>query len=183
MSEPIATTLKEMLMRTLTNYSRLICIAALAAGAAGQAQALSDEAFMKQAAQSGAAEIEASKMAAAKAQNADVKAFAQKMVADHTKVDGELKQLAASKKVELPAEPSAKQKADLKLVSSASGSDFDARYAQSFGVKAHEETIKLFEEAARDSKDSEVKAWAQKTLPNLKHHLEMAKALPAASKK
>ena len=112
-----------------------------------------------------------------------MKAFAEKMIADHTKVSDELKQLAASKKVDLPAEPSVKQKAELKLVSAADGDAFDARYAKAFGVKAHEETIKLFEEAAKDSKDADVKGWAAKTLPALKHHLEMAKALPGAAKK
>lgn len=60
---------------------------------------------------------------------------------------------------------------------------FDERYARNFGVKAHEDTIKLFEEASRDAKDPEVRAWAGKTLPGLKHHLEMAKALPAAAAK
>jgi hypothetical protein len=59
---------------------------------------------------------------------------------------------------------------------------FDERYARNFGVKAHESTIKLFQEAAQNAKDADVKAWAQKTLPSLQHHLEMAQALPPAKK-
>ena len=52
-----------------------------------------------------------------------------------------------------------------------------------YPAEAHEDTVKLFEEASREAKDPEVKAWATKTLPGLKHHLEMAKALNVASTK
>jgi putative membrane protein len=147
------------------------------------AHARSDAAFMKEAAHAGAAEIEASKLAVAKARNADVKAFANSMIADHTKVADELKALAATKNVTLPDAPSVKQKAEIKLIDAGDNDKFDERYAKAFGVKAHEETIQLFEEASREAKDPEVKAWAQKTLPGLKHHLEMAKALTVAPKK
>jgi putative membrane protein len=152
-------------------------LAALLALVALPAMARSDAAFMKQAAENGHAEVEASKLAQQKAKRPDVKAFADTMVTDHTKVDGELKQLAASKKVELPTGPSAKQKSELKAVDTGDNAKFDERYTKAFGVKAHEDTIKLFQEAAKSATDADVKAFAQKTLPSLQHHLEMAKAL------
>ena len=148
----------------------------------GQAHARSDKSFMKAAAHAGAAEIEASKLAQTKAKSADVKSFADSMVTDHTKVADELKALAASKNVKLPDGPSVTQKAELKLIDAGDNDKFDERYAKNFGVKAHEDTIKLFEEASREAKDPEVKAWAAKTLPGLKHHLEMAQALPVLKK-
>lgn len=147
------------------------------------AHARSDTAFMKEAAHAGAAEIEASKLATTKAKNADVKAFADSMIADHTKVADELKALAASKNVTLPDGPSIKQKAEIKMIDAGDNDKFDERYAKTFGIKAHEDTIKLFEQASREAKDPEVKAWAQRTLPGLKHHLEMAKALGVVAKK
>ncbi|WOB10123.1 DUF4142 domain-containing protein [Piscinibacter gummiphilus] len=158
-------------------------MAALGLMAATAASARSDADFMKQAAQNGAAEIEASKLALQKAQRSDVKAFAEKMVADHTKTSDELKQLAAAKKVSLPDGPSMKQKGELKMISAGDDAKFDERYAKNFGVKAHEETIKLFEEAAKSATDAEVKAFAQKTLPGLNHHLEMARALESGARK
>jgi putative membrane protein len=82
--------------------------------------------------------------------------------------------------VELPTGPSAKQKAELKLIDAGDKAKFDQRYAESFGLKAHQETIELFEEAAKNASDADVKAFAQKTLPSLKHHLEMARALERA---
>lgn len=45
---------------------------------------------------------------------------------------------------------------------------------ESMGLQAHRDTIELFEKGARDARDPEVKAFAQKTLPKLKQHLEMA---------
>lgn len=158
-------------------------VAALGLMAATAASARSDADFMKQAAQNGAAEIEASKLALQKAQRSEVKAFAEKMVADHTKTSDELKQLAASKKVTLPDGPSMKQKAEIKMISAGDDAKFDERYAKNFGVKAHEETVKLFEEAAKGATDAEVKAWAQKTLPALNHHLEMARSLDGGARK
>lgn len=160
-----------------------VCAGVVALGllASGAASARSDADFMKQAAQNGAAEIEASKLALQKAQRPEVKAFAEKMVADHTKTSDELKQLAASKKVSLPDGPSMKQKAELKMISAGDDAKFDERYAKTFGVKAHEDTIKLFKDAANSATDAEVKAFAQKTLPALNHHLEMARSLDSGT--
>lgn len=170
-------------MFQITRMAVCAGVAALGLMAATAASARSDADFMKQAAQNGAAEIEASKLALQKAQRSEVKAFAEKMVADHTKTSDELKQLAASKKVNLPDGPSMKQKAELKMISAGDDAKFDERYSKAFGVKAHEETIKLFQEAANGATDAEVKAFAQKTLPALNHHLEMARSLDSAARK
>lgn len=169
-------------MRPLQRFMSLTLVLAVTAFAS-HAHARSDASFMKEAAHAGAAEIEASKLAVSKAKSADVKSFADTMIADHTKVADELKALAATKNVKLPDGPSVKQKAEIKLIDAGDNDKFDERYAKNFGVKAHEDTIKLFEEAAKNAKDPEVKAWAEKTLPGLRHHLEMAQALSVAPKK
>jgi putative membrane protein len=150
-------------------------------GGASAKVAKADRDFMKQAAQNGHAEIEASKLAQAKATQPDVKSYAQKMVAEHTRTHQELTALAQSKGVDLPDGPSLMQRAKLKMLSAADGEKFDARYAENFGVKAHEDTIKLFREGAEKSQDSEVKAFARKTLPHLQEHLTLAKAVHASA--
>ncbi len=139
-----------------------------------------DAAFLKQAAENGHAEVESSKLAETKASDAKVKAFAKQMIEDHTKAGQELSTLAASKGVKVSDGPSLAQKAKIKLLGASEGAKFDAKYADQFGVKAHEDTVKLFEKAANESKDGEVKAWASKTLPALKQHLEHAKELKAS---
>jgi putative membrane protein len=165
------------LLATLPALIGGLCLAgsALAADLANK-----DREFLQQAAQNGHAEVEASKMAATRARSSEVKSFAERMVADHTKVSQELSQLATSKQLKVPAEPSIAQKTKLKLLQAADGDKFDQRYSENFGVKAHQDTIKLFSEAAREAKDADVKAFAQKTLTSLQQHLQMAQSLPGA---
>ncbi|MDA8457137.1 DUF4142 domain-containing protein [Acidovorax sp. GBBC 3334] len=133
--------------------------------------------FLKDAAHNGHAEVKSSQLALQKVQNPKLRAFAQQMVDDHTKVNQELEALAASKNVRVPDGPSMVQEAKLKLLNAADGADFDKRYAETMGLQAHKDTIALFEKGARNARDPEVKAFAEKTLPSLKHHLEMAQQL------
>lgn len=140
-----------------------------------------DSAFMKQAAQNGNTEVEASKLALTKSSNPQVKTFAQQMIDDHTKTGDELKSLASSKGVELSDKPSMMQSAKIKALDAMSGANFDKRYASIVGVSAHEDTVKLFQKESTKAKDADVKAFADKTLPGLQHHLEMAQALKTST--
>jgi putative membrane protein len=110
-----------------------------------------------------------------------VKTFAQQMVDDHTKAGSELSSLASAKGVTLPKDPSLTQKAKLKVLSAMDGTRFDKQYAQTIGVAAHEDAVKLFQKASKEAKDPDVKDFATKTLPTLQHHLQMAKDLKTAA--
>ena len=138
-----------------------------------------DTSFLKDAAEGGNAEVEASKVALDKSGSADVKTFAQMMVDDHGKAGTELKGLADQKGVKVSDTPSMTKKAEIKLLSERKGSSFDQHYADSIGVKAHQDTIKLFQKEVDKGSDADVKAWASKTLPTLQKHLEAAQALKA----
>ena len=139
--------------------------------------ARTDTRFLKEAAQAGLAEIEAAKLAIGKSSNAQVKAFAQHIVDDHTKANSELAALAQTKGVTLPTEASLADKAKLKVLAMRDGKSFDEHYAKSFGVSSHEDTIKLFQKHVSEGRDAEVKAFATKTLPTLTSHLESARNL------
>lgn len=165
------------------NTFQKLVVGAVAFGFAGLAAAelaRGDATFLKDAARAGLTEIEGSKLAVSKATSPQVKAFADQMVTDHTKVAEQVKALAAAKNVELPTEPSVMQKAQLKLVDAAKGASFDERYASRIGVAAHEDTVKLFRKASTEAKDPEVKSLAAQTLPALEHHLKMAQDLKAS---
>ena len=101
------------------------------------------------------------------------------MVGDHTTVGDELTKLAAAKNVTLPDGPSVMQKAKIEVLSKLDGATFDKQYAGMIGVSAHEDAVKLFQKAANESDDPDVKQFASKNLPGLQHHLEMAKHLKA----
>jgi putative membrane protein len=135
-----------------------------------------DENFLENAAQSGHAEIEGSRLALTKARSAEVKDFAQQMIQDHSAVNRELMALAQQKGYMPPTEPSVMQQAELKTLNVTDDS-FDRLYASRIGVAAHESAVKLFREASFEAVDPDVRAFATKTLPALEQHLEMARSL------
>jgi putative membrane protein len=153
--------------------------AASGAATGGAKLAHQDSAFLKDAAEAGNAEVQGSQLALQQATSADVKTFAQTMVDDHTKAGDELKALAAQKGVKVSDKPSMVKAAELKLLSKRKDTSFDKHYADSIGVKAHQDTVKLFQKEVDKGSDADVKAWASKTLPTLQHHLQMAQELKA----
>ncbi|HEX7636762.1 MAG TPA: DUF4142 domain-containing protein [Burkholderiaceae bacterium] len=173
-------------MKNRTTALIATAVLSLAAGGAW-AQAASapvklthqDSSFLKDAAEAGNAEVEGSRLAESRTQNADVKSFAQMMVDDHTKAGDELKNLAQEKGVKVSDKPSLTKQAEIKLLSKAKDASFDKHYVNTIGVKAHEDTIKLFQKEIAKGKDADIKAWASKTLPTLQHHLEAANTLKA----
>lgn len=126
-------------------------------------------------------EVELGKLASTKAADKEVKDFGSKMVADHTKANDELKALAAKKSVTLPTEPTAKQKSDKEELSKLAGAEFDKKYVEMM-VEDHEKDVAEFQKQADGATDADVKAFAAKTLPTLKSHLEMIKAIHAKMK-
>jgi putative membrane protein len=63
-------------------------------------------------------------------------------------------------------------------LSKLSGADFDREYMKHM-VEDHVKDVALFEKEAKNGKDADLKAWAEKTLPTLKEHLQMARDVNA----
>jgi putative membrane protein len=124
----------------------------------------------------GMAEVELGKLASEKASNATVKAFGQRMVADHGKAGDELKMVVASKQITLPTSIDAKHKATYDRLSGLSGAAFDRAYVTDM-VADHKKDVAAFSEESTSGKDSDIKAWAAKTLPTLREHLRMIEEL------
>lgn len=135
----------------------------------------SPESFLEDAAQGGMAEVELGKLASTKAQNPELKKFGQMMVADHGKANTELKALAAKKNITLPKDMGSHQ-STLDKLKGMSGADFDRTYVDQM-VEDHEADVAAFEKQAANSTDPDVKAFAAKTLPVLKKHLEAIRAI------
>ena len=133
-----------------------------------------DKEFMMKAAIGGMAEVMMGQMASAKATDAGVKAFGNRMVTDHSKANDELKALAAQKGMSLPTDVDAEHKDKSDKMSQKSGKDFDKAYMDDM-VKDHEKDVAEFQKASQSAADADLKAWAAKTLPTLQDHLKMAK--------
>lgn len=124
-------------------------------------------------------EIETSKIAQTKSKNADVKAFAQMLVRDHTATTGELKTWAGTSGVTLPTAPDDATKLLIDNIRNADATGFDDKYLDTV-IDAHEAAIAKFETYARDGQDTALKTWASATLTKLRAHLDQANTIRAA---
>jgi putative membrane protein len=140
--------------------------------------AAADQAFVKEAAMGGMAEVDLGQLATSKAADADVKQFGQRMVDDHGKANEELKSWASSKGVMLPSELDAKHKAEHARLEKLSGAAFDKAYMASM-VADHNADVAEFQKQAKSAKDPDLKAWATKTVPTLEDHQKSAKEISA----
>jgi putative membrane protein len=144
------------------------------AGASGP-----DRMFGMEAAQGGMAEVALGRLAGEKASNDRVKQFGQRMVSDHGKANDELKALAATKNISLPAELDARHKATEDRLSKLSGAAFDRAYVQEM-VADHKKDVAAFRKESKSGSDSDVKAWAAKTLPTLEEHSKIVQEISSS---
>lgn len=132
-----------------------------------------DRKFVEEAARGGMAEVEAGKLAQKQAAAAPVKAFAEQMVADHTKANDQLAQIAMTKGIEVPTEADRSHKRSLEKMGKLQGAEFDREYMKTM-VADHKKTVSLFEKESKSGKDPELKKFAATLLPDLQKHLQMA---------
>ena len=138
---------------------------------------LDSTSFHALAASSDIFEVLSSVQAKAKAQNAEVKKFAEQMITDHTKTSDELKQIAAKRYLGLPTVALARHQRMLdELTNEEDMDEFDVEY-MSMQVKVHSQAVELFESAAENETDPELKAFAVRHLPHLRMHLDNAKRI------
>jgi hypothetical protein len=81
-------------------------------------------------------------------------------------------------KAELPTALDSSHQSALDKLKSLKGADFSSRY-DSDQVSGHKDAVSLFERYAKSGENAKLKDWADKTLPALRHHLEMAQDLAA----
>lgn len=133
-----------------------------------------DAGYVTRAAEDGMYEVRLSKDAQAKTTNASVKKLAAHMQQAHEKANKQLAELAATKSITIPTVLPQGKTDDINRLLEKSGNDFDKALVDELDDK-HQKAIKLFEDAAQDAKDPDVKAWFAKTLPELRNHLEMVR--------
>jgi putative membrane protein len=136
-----------------------------------------DRKFIQEAAESGLYEVQSAQLAAVKATDPQVKSYAAMLVDHHTHANNQLVQLANARKVVLPVAPPRRMRLAIEQMGKKDGAAFDREFVEDVGVKAHERDIKRFEKAAKDVQDSQLKAFAERTLPLLREHLAQAQRL------
>jgi putative membrane protein len=147
-----------------------------------------DSEFVQEQLAMGQAEIELGQLAQQRGSNPKVKRFGEMMVRDHKMAGDELKQIASSANANRSAandttvrdthSDHAEVREDL---SKLSGRDFDKRYIDQM-IEDHEKGISDVENKAERADNSQLRAWAAKTLPKMRQHLEEAKSIQEALK-
>jgi len=159
--------------------SVLASIAFVSQAAMAQSMNSEDRTFVNKVAQAGSSEIATGKIAVAQSTRSDVRNFAQQMVDDHSKAGEELGAIARKKSMAPPTmADGAHQKLAHKL-EKLHGRKFDRMYLDDAGVQDHKEAVALFESEVKNGSDPDVRGFAEKTLPTIKHHYEMAQQLAA----
>jgi len=137
---------------------------------------LDDKTFVEKAAAGNRHEVKMGETASRKATATEVREFAEKMVKDHTRSLEQLTTAAKAAGVEVPDKASKEHEEEQARFDKMDGKGFDAAYARQM-VMDHEKTLKLYEQASKDLESTDLRKYAEKTVPVIREHLEMARKL------
>jgi putative membrane protein len=135
----------------------------------------SDNQFVKDLTSGNTTEVALGRVAQQKSASADVKAFGEMMVRDHTEALDALKQAAARQNIEVPAVVNEKHRDLRQRLAALTAKDFDREYMNAM-VDAHEATVKKLKDRVDDGNDA-LSQFASTILPTVQHHLEQAKQI------
>lgn len=134
----------------------------------------SDREFVDKAALGGLMEVNLGRVALQRAQSADVKSFAQRMIDDHTALLKKLEDVVRSKGITLPQALDKKHQEKIDKLSKKAGAEFDRDYMKDM-VDDHKSDVDEFEKASKEAKDPDIRSFAASALPTLQEHLNLAK--------
>ena len=144
-------------------------------GQRGQAAAPSGgNEFVAQAVEDSIAEVELCELALQKCASEEVKAFAQQMIEEHSRMGTQLETLAGDKKIDMPKDLDSKHKAAMRQMEKLSGDEFDRAFMQ-HNAKEHENDIKVFRHYAQNESDDAIRTLAENGAQMLEKHLQMAR--------
>ncbi|QVL30820.1 DUF4142 domain-containing protein [Telmatocola sphagniphila] len=135
-----------------------------------------DAEFVKKASSGGLHEVELGKLAETSASNKEVIKFADRMVTDHSKAGQELKDIAKAEGFAVTEKQLPEHQKEFDALKSLTGAMFDKEYVKHM-VKDHEEDVHEFTRASKEAKNPRLRAFAEKTLPVIKEHLEIIRKL------
>lgn len=147
-------------------------------GSGGSATSLTaaDQSFLTQAAYGGLAEVTLGETAQRRAASADVRELGRTLATEHGRANEELATLARAKGMSPPTSPDAGRAAIATALGRLEGPAFDRQYLQQ-QITEHDVTIALFDSAARNATDPDIRAFATKWLPPIRQHTDRIRTL------
>jgi putative membrane protein len=145
-------------------------------GGSSRAEVAADSLFIRDAVNGNSLEIRLGTLAQEKASNGGVKDLARRMVADHTRMRDQWRELAGRNEVNttLSLDSAAEEAAN--RMATLSGADFDRAYLSEM-VSAHQADIAKFQQASQSADAAEVRQLAGTALPVMQRHLTQAQQL------
>jgi putative membrane protein len=141
------------------------------------AQKMTDQQFVNMAAQTDMVEANLGQLAQTSGSAANVKAYGQELVTDHTQDFGQLSTAAQQAGLTVPtAIDSAHNKAMIDPFQKLQGTAFDKKYLQEM-IAGHTKAIAVYKKEANDAQNPSIKSYAQTALPVLQKHLGDAQAV------
>lgn len=134
-----------------------------------------DAEFAVWAADEGLIAVRLGELAAARAENPQVKQLAASIVGDHTKAIDELKSLAEIKGIVLPVVPGSENQNDYERIAAKTGADFEKEYID-YTVREHKKLVDKYRDEADEAGDPDVRSWINEKIPVLQQHLQQAEA-------
>jgi putative membrane protein len=135
--------------------------------------------FVDKAATGGEYEIRAAQIAERRSRNRQIEHFAQRMIRDHSRNDAQLKTVVERiGGLRVPTHLDSTHLGLIKQLQAVGARQFDTVYSQQ-QVQAHQNAVALFTAYERFGENGRLKQFARGTLPMLRAHLALARALPA----
>jgi putative membrane protein len=130
-----------------------------------------DAKFLVNAAEINLEEIKLGELAQQMGRTERVKQLGTMMNDAHSKCLAGLTALANNKSITIPTSATNNALDAYKNLNNKSGADFDLAYCDMM-VSGHKDAIVMFEKAASESNDADIRQWATETLPELRKHLD-----------
>jgi putative membrane protein len=139
------------------------------------AQSMSSNEFLTTAIKGDLAEMKVGHLAETNGGSEAVRNFGKTLVTDHTKAGDQAKSVAKQANVDIPTQPSAEAQKNYEKLSKLKGKAFDREFATMM-VADHDKDIRMYEQEAK-AKSGPASDLAEKQLPTLRKHLQMAKSI------
>jgi putative membrane protein len=133
----------------------------------------SDLKFVNEAAHGGLAEVKLGNLAVQRGQSQEVRDFGNLMVRDHSRINDDLRAVAQKKGVALPQNVGKQQRQQFDQLKKEPAERFDQAYMRVM-QKDHENDIAAFEKFTKNTKDTELKDFAENSLRTFHRHLDEA---------
>jgi putative membrane protein len=121
-------------------------------------------------------ETDLAQLAETRAQNSDVRRYAQRMITDHNRLQNEWLNMAASSGLSINPSYGKKHRRKLEDLQKVSGQDFDRAY-MTLMIQNHKDYITAFRTDGRNAHSTQVRNLVSNDLPVLEQHLSMAQQI------